>query len=593
MAWQHTIYAYPILFVTAISLLLAAHAIGYSRRHERAPTLYVFAAMNVAIAVWTGFSAIKLLSTDPTVQFHAYRLLYLGSSSVGPLLLLFALAYTDRTRWLRRHVVVGVFVVPVVFWILLFTNPYDVVIVETRIVEVDGLVIMRATTGPARVAFSFVYAGVIAVLTLGIVLSEAHRRGRSYLPQASLLGLAIVTPMAVSFLTAAGVYPFDHDGVNFVPVSTAVSSAALGFATFRYRLLDLQPIAHRTVVDHSPDGVLVLNADERIVHANETAHSLLGENAPAIGEPLESVHPSFDVAPGADVTVELAADAGESTFLDVRSQPLRRRGEAVGSVVVLRDVTERLRRERELEAFTGVISHDLREPLRTTERYLALLEDRSASSLDEEALALLAVARENNQRMQAMITELLRYTRIGATDVEFGPVDCDRLVSDVLEVLRFEIDDRDATVDVDSLPAVYGADHLLRRLFQNLLVNALRHADSEAPTVRVAATREGDFWRFSVRDDGVGIEPADLEYVFELFTRGSGSDPDSGTGMGLAICQKIVERHGGTIDIESTPGVGTEVTFTLPVTQRVPRPEDRAQTASRADERRHVPEKLH
>ena len=563
MAWQHTIYAYPILFATATSLLLAAYAVGSSRRRDGRPTLLVFAAMNVAIAVWTGFSAIKLLSTEPTVQFHAYRLLYLGSSSVGPLLLLFVLAYTDRTRWLTRRVVAGLFVVPVVFWVLLFTNPYDVAIVETRIVEVDGLVVMRATTGPARVALSFTYASVIALLTLGLVLAEAVRQGRSYLPQAALLTVAVVTPMLVSALTAAGVPPFTLDGVNFVPASTVISAAALGFATVRYRLLDLQPIAHRTVVANSPDGVLVLDADGRVVHTNGTVHSLLGERAPAVGDPLEAAFPAFDVSSASTATIELQRDVGDAQFLEARAQPLCRRDERVGWVVVLRDVTERRRRERELEAFTGVVSHDLREPLRTTERYLTLLEEQAGDDLDEDARASLAVTREHSRRLQAMIDDLLEYSRIDAAETGFEPVDCDRLVSEVLEALRFELDDRNARVEVGALPTVRGVEHLLRRLFQNLLSNALKHG-GRAPTIRVDATPADGHWRFTVSDDGVGIEPDECERLFDLFTRGSGADPDSGTGMGLAICARIVERHGGTIDLESTPGVGTEVTFTIP-----------------------------
>ena len=564
MAWQHTIYAYPMLFAMAISLVLGAYAVVHSRQHGHTTTLRIFAAMNVAVAIWTGFSAIKLLSRDPTIQFHTYRLLYIGSASIGPLLLLFALAYTDRTRWLRRRFIVAVFVVPVTFLVLLFTNPHGVVIVETHVVEVDGLLVMRTTTGPAHVALSFTYALTIAVLTLGIVGYEALRLGRSYLPQASLMGIAIVTPMTVSFLTSANVPPFTVDAVNFVPASAAISSIALGIATFRYRLLDLPPIAYTTAMRHSPDGVFVLDPDETIVHANETASRLLGLSSSVVGEPIASVLPDVDPEAAAERPLERSSAAGSAEFLTVRSQPLERHGERVGWVLVLRDVTEQRRRERELEAFTGVVSHDLREPLRTTESYLQLLEEHTGNALDEDGAELLTVARENTDRMQEMVTDLLRYSQIGSAESEFQPVDCEEVVADTLDALRYEIDDRDAAVVVEDLPTVHGVEHLLGRLFQNLLSNALKHSDSDSPEIRVTSSRVPGGWQFSIRDDGPGIDPEELDHVFELFTRGSGTDPDSGTGMGLAICKKIVEEHGGTIGVDSTVGIGTEISFTIP-----------------------------
>lgn len=564
MAWQHTMYAYPIVFATAVSLVLAVHAVRCRRTHDRSSTLLVFAAMNGAVAIWTGFSALKLLSTDPTTKFHMYRLLYVGSELVAPLLFLFALSYTDREEWLRPGVVVGVFVVPIAFLVLLFTNPYDLVIVDARIVEVDGLIVWRAENGPAYVLLSYAYVLTLAVLALGLVVREALRLGRSYVPQAALLGIAILAPLTASFLTSAGVPPFDYDGVNLVPATAGISSVALGIATFRYELLDLPPIASTTVVEHSPDGVLVLDSDERIVHANETASSLLGPTSSLVGEPVGAELPDFDVTDASSRTLDYSPGVGPPTFLHVRSQPLRRRGDLVGWVLVLRDVTERRRRERELEAFTGAISHDLRAPLRTTEDYLRLLDERLGEELDEEGAELLAVARRNNRRMQEMISDLLAYSRIGPSAAAFEPVDCDRVVAEVLEALRFEIEDRNATVVTGSLPTVYGVEHLLRRLFQNLLENALKHADDASPEIRVSASRGDGEWQFTVRDDGVGIPPDERERVFELFTRGSGSDATSGTGMGLAICRKIVDQHGGTIDVESTGDAGTAITFTIP-----------------------------
>ncbi|MFP8889289.1 sensor histidine kinase [Natrialbaceae archaeon A-CW2] len=589
MAWQHTIYAYPMLFAMALSLIFAWYALSIRHRHSQRPTLLIFAAMNVAIAIWTGFSAVKLLSTDPTIQFHTYRLLYLGSSSVGPLLLLFVLAYTDRVQWVRRDVLAGLFVVPVVFWVLLFTNPHDVVIVDTRILEVDGLLVMRATTGPAHVALSFTYASLMAVLTLAVIVSEAVRRGRAYLPQGGLLALAIVTPITVSLLTSANVPPFTVDSVNYVPASTAISSVAIGVAMHRYRLLDLQPIADRTVIEQSPDAVLVLDALRRVVHANGTATEALGNDGTSLLErSLGSLLPGLELSTSESVetTFETTTAAEGSVVYDARAQPLERRGTHVGWVLVCRDVTEIHRRQQELEAFTGVISHDLRQPLRTTEQYLGLIEQRVGPSLDVEDRELLSVALRNTDRLQVMIDDLLQYSKIGASDVTLEPVDCTTAVNSVLDGLRFELEDRNATVTVGDLPTVSGVDHLLRRLFQNLLDNALKYGHPQHPEIEISAAPQGDEWLFRVRDNGPGIDPADQQRVFDLFTRGleprdtandsldSSESNDTnrgksdrgatGSGMGLAICKRIVETHDGTIALESSPGSGTTVAFTLP-----------------------------
>ncbi|WP_165875278.1 sensor histidine kinase [Natrarchaeobius chitinivorans] len=561
MTWQHTIYAYPTLIATAVSLVLAVYTVLHIRRHEPSPTTLSFVAMNVAIVIWTLFSAIKLLSTDPLIKFQAYRLLYLGGGSIGPFLLLFTLAYTDRTRWLRRRFVVGLFVVPIVFWTLLFTNPYDLVTVETYLVDVDGLVVLRTTTGPAYAVFSFTYALVMALLTLAVLLSETIKQGRSYLPQSVLMVIAVVTPVLVSFLTSANVPPFTLESVNFVPASAVISSIALGVATFRYRMLDLRPIARRTVIEHSPDGVLVLDRAKRVVHANDTAATVLGPASPAVGNSLEEVFPGFDLETASTVTLDRSSSTGAADFLEIRSQPLRRQGDHVGWVLVLRDVTTRIRRERDLENFTSVVSHDIREPLRTIENYLDLLEDNAA--LEEGDRELLTTAKENSRQLQGMVTDLLQYSQLDAGEESFDRVDCDRVVADVLETLQFEIEDRDATVVVDDLPTVVGNDHQLRRLFRNLLTNALKYTD-DSPEIQVTVDELETEWAFTVADDGIGIESSDLERIFDLFTRADRTDSASGSGVGLAVCKKIVEQHGGQISIESTPGDGTEVTFTIP-----------------------------
>ncbi|RQG93437.1 PAS domain-containing protein [Natrarchaeobius chitinivorans] len=291
--------------------------------------------------------------------------------------------------------------------------------------------------------------------------------------------------------------------------------------------------------------------------------------------------PSRPVDEGVPVEAELIADCGSTRrHLRLSATPvLGVGGDRLGRSIVIRDVTEtrrlqaeiddtldRLRRSNaELESFAGVVSHDLREPLRTTERYLSLLDRNAEGELDPDDAELLTVARENAQRAQEMITDLLTYSKIEHGTGEFERVDCNRLVADVLDGLRFEIEDRNATIEVDDLPTVFGIDHLLRRLFQNLLANALENAGETAPDVTVSGERNGEQWVFTVSDSGIGIEPEYADRVFDLFERGDRTGTSGGTGMGLSICEKIVTVHGGTIELDSTPGVETSVTVSIPV----------------------------
>jgi signal transduction histidine kinase len=649
MSWQHTIYVYPIVFSTLLALGMGVHAARIRRRSDREQTLLLFAALSLAVAVWTGFAALKLASTDPGVKLLAYRLLHVGSSATAPLLLLFVIWYTDRRHWIRPSVVAGLFAVPAAFVTLLFLDPGTLVIADRRVIDVGGVAVQRTDTGPAHVVLSAVYTRVLGAATLGLIGLELYRQGRSYLPQATLLTIAILTPVTVGLLTEAGVPPFDLDSVNYVPASTAISVAALGVAVWRYELLDLPPIAYRTAVRYAPDGVIVLDTDHRIVHANPRAETLLGGDSPIRGEQIASVLTQYDPSewvrlpqdatmvtadrgrnggnvgegshrdrevqapdresgpasgieatsgaeqggvsadsrgtePGDDTegsstaergggvedrgveqrqgVIERRTAAGEEQFLEVRTQPLERAGELVGWVLGLRDVTERRRRERELEAFTGIVSHDLRQPMRTVEQYLQILEDDHGEALDEDGRELLSVARRNSAMMQSMISDLREYSRIQREDTAFGPVDTEPVVGAVIEANRFEIEDRDASIEVGDLPTVHGSEHLLQRLFQNLLANALEHA-GEAPEIRFSARREDGTWAFAVSDDGRGIDRNAVGDLFELFTRGPGADAD-GTGMGLAIAERIVQEHGGSIEVDSAPGEGTTVRFTIP-----------------------------
>ncbi len=235
---------------------------------------------------------------------------------------------------------------------------------------------------------------------------------------------------------------------------------------------------------------------------------------------------------------------------------------------------ELARSNTELEQLAYVASHDLQEPLRMIASYLQLLEKRYKDKLDADAQEFIAFAVDGAQRMQALINDLLSYSRIGTKGKPFRPVDCEAVLDAVLRTLQIRIAETGARIERHPLPTVEGDGGQLAQLFQNLLTNAVKFHGQRTPLVEIRAEPEPEsmsgcgFWRFSVRDNGIGIAPEYFERIFVMFQRLHGRDSYSGTGIGLAICKKIVERHGGRIRVESEPGKGSIFLFTIPIPRK-------------------------
>jgi light-regulated signal transduction histidine kinase (bacteriophytochrome) len=196
--------------------------------------------------------------------------------------------------------------------------------------------------------------------------------------------------------------------------------------------------------------------------------------------------------------------------------------------------------------------------------YCQLLKRRYAATLDEKSNEFINFAVDGAQRMQALIDELLAYSRVGRGGQKIDRVNCNDVINRVRANLHKTLVDAGATIETGDLPTVMGYTSLVERLFANIISNAVKFRREEPPVVRVAATREGNAWRFSISDNGIGIDPAYADRVFVIFQRLHARHEYPGTGMGLAICKKIVEHHGGKIWLESVPGRGSTFHFTLP-----------------------------
>jgi signal transduction histidine kinase len=230
-----------------------------------------------------------------------------------------------------------------------------------------------------------------------------------------------------------------------------------------------------------------------------------------------------------------------------------------------RQATELTRSNTELEQFAYVASHDLQEPLRMITGYTNLLAKRYSGKLDQDADEFIAFAVNGAKRMNVLIHDLLSYSRVGTDAKALTRTNCEETLSKTLTSLQMAIKESGATITHDDLPAVLADDTQLGQLFQNLLGNAIKYRGTNPPQIHVGCRREAGWWLFSVRDNGIGIDPKYSERIFVIFQRLHTRDEYSGTGIGLAICKKIVERHGGKIWVESELGQGTTCYFRLPV----------------------------
>lgn len=260
-------------------------------------------------------------------------------------------------------------------------------------------------------------------------------------------------------------------------------------------------------------------------------------------------------------TVNLLGEgAGPGTILEFRDRTAEKKTEQE----LTAKTTDLVRSNRDLEQFAYVASHDLQEPLRMVTSYTQLLARRYKGQLSAEADEFIAFAVDGAARMQALINALLAYSRVDSRGKPMVVCDLGTVLTHALDNLKLAIEESGASIVRGELPRVIGDPVQLMQLFQNLVGNAVKfRVKDRAPVIRIEAEREGDLWKISVSDNGIGIEPQFYERIFVIFQRLHTKEEYPGTGIGLAMCKRIVERHGGSITVASVPGSGSTFAFTL------------------------------
>lgn len=356
----------------------------------------------------------------------------------------------------------------------------------------------------------------------------------------------------------------------------------------------------RMILDTAPNGILMVDEKGFIVLANKELENLFRyESNELLGEPIEILvphaaktsHPGsrqhFFKAPepramGAGRDLNGLRKDGTLFPVEIGLNPLQAGDKryVVASVV---DITERKKSEKilqenlvelkrsneDLQQFAYVCSHDLQEPLRVITNYTQLLERRYRGQLDDNADDFIEFITDAASRMQVLINDLLVFSRVHTRGQEMRETDCNYVVKKAMDNLKLAIEENEATIVIETepLPAVLGDSTQLTQLFQNIIGNAIKFRSEVKPIIRISTEEGQEYWTFKIKDNGIGFEMQYAARIFVIFQRLHPKETYAGSGIGLAVCKKIVERHGGDIAVESDPGEGTTIVFTLKKTK--------------------------
>ncbi len=572
-------YVYLIwaVIAAAISTILSL----YAWRQRGKPGVVAFAGLMMTVALWALISGSRTISGTLAAAGFWFKATFFCVAVVPVTYLIFVIQYTGREKWLDRWRVGALFIIPIITQVMVWTNDLHHLFYQ----RMNAVTWSESLPGPwfwvhLVSSYGALIGGIVLILLTIFRAHELYRR------QALVLFIGTLPSLLVNTIGTFGLIRVDQLAT---PLSFTFAGMVFAWDLFRYRLFDIVPVARETLIDSMSDGMLVLDAHDRIVDLNPAMQTILGAQAKrVIGLPVEavlgdSVEQVERFRDALTAQAEVSVPQGdEMRYYDLRISPLAsRRGRMSGRLVVLRDVTERKRveqalqrsnrelaeRNEELDAFAHSVAHDLKNPLATLVGYGSLLREQQAQ-IDPTFLSMgLEVIERNGHKMCAIIDELLLLASVRqAGEIAVEPLDMSAIVADLRIRLAGLIREHQAEiVTLDEWPVALGRSQWVEEVWANYVSNAIKYG-GRPPRVEMGATEQADGTvRFWVRDNGDGLTAEAQSHLFTPFTRLAQVQVE-GHGLGLSIVRRIVEKMHGQVGVESqaVPGAGCVFSFTLP-----------------------------
>ena len=547
--------------------LLAYSGWRHRTVHPAAP---VFVAMVLCVSVWLAAYGLEILSTSLAAK-EAWETVIIVSLAWIPLLwLVFAIQYTGQEAWLSWRNL-ALLLLPVVLTTLLtVSNPLHHLVWKAITLDASGPFL---ATLPQRGPWFWVHSAVTyGYILAGMGLFVVFMRSATiFRRQALLILLSSAIPVVGNILHLAGAVPVP--GLDPGAFAFALSAGLIALSLFRYRMLDIVPVAQRAVLDNLRDGVIVLDPYGRIVDLNPAARGMLslgqGELVGRLADEVLRLPEVVRLCHGlGDGLAEiLIASPKAQHWLQISSLPLMREGKRSGGrILIIRDVTREQAAEQLRQDLIRVTVHDLHNPLNVVQAALGVMADSEEGAVEPWLQGYLQLAQTGCQQAIGLINAILEVSRLesGEMPLDRQPVDAARLVTEVSQGVRLLAADGQLTLIAEvpaDLPALQADAALLRRVLENLLSNAIKFTPPGG-TVTVTAQPDVDGLYFVIADTGPGLGPEMEGRLFRKFC--TGTEEKRGSGLGLAFCKLAVEAHGGRIWIESRPGQGTQAHVVIP-----------------------------
>ncbi len=593
------LYVSPLYAAAVVSVAIALLA----RRRRSTPGATAFALLMAAAGEWALTYALSLMHTGQELQLFWVKIRYVGIVIVPGAWLIFALLQTGRGKWVTRCLLILLMIEPLAILLLIWTNGFHKLYwAEIIQRQLGPFVVIDAVPGIfywVHVVYSYLLISLGSFMLIQKVVRSPHL----YRWQSLAVLLGAIGPLIGDVLSTFGLLPV-LSWLDMTPFFFTLTGLAMMWGIFRFRLLDIVPVARDTIIESMSDGVLVLDDENRIVDINPVAEGIISLTASeVVGQPAEKVlscWPDLVERYRSVPETHTGIAVGEGVvrrYFDLRISPLRDwRRRLAGRLIVLRDITDRKEMESELQRakeiaeaanqaktdFISVVTHELRSPMSAIHGSATLLADQGAGPIGEEQAEFLEIINVNIKRMVALVTDLNDVSRIesGRIRLAFNAIPVAQVVADVVHSTQAQLEEKRHTLNLfvaDDLPPVWGDRTRLGQILTNLVSNACKFTpECGEITIRaecVANQGNPSLVHVSVKDNGLGIRPKNQERIFQKFFRSTDEEISEipGSGLGLSIAKHLVEMQGGRIWFESEFREGTNFHFTVPVAEEMPK----------------------